>query len=118
MMFVLTAAVGLSVVIALVGFSIETSPPHTFGKPLMFVAWAVASFCGGSGLAILYNGTWRNVLYVGVIALIGNEAISPSGQATVAKASLPVAFTPIPVAGRSPDTIAFDHLCGASPKTR
>ena len=52
------------------------------------------------------------------IALIGNEAMSPSGQATVAKASLPVAFTAIPVAGRSPDTIAFDHLCGASPKTR
>src|SRR4029453_16361332 len=47
MMFVLTAAVGLSVVIALVGFSIEPSPQHTFGKPLMIVGWAVASFCGG-----------------------------------------------------------------------
>jgi uncharacterized membrane protein YjjB (DUF3815 family) len=73
MMFVLTAAVGLSVVIALVGFSIEPSPQHTFAKPLMIVGWAIASFCGGCGLAILYNGTWRNVLYVGVIALIGNE---------------------------------------------
>jgi uncharacterized membrane protein YjjB (DUF3815 family) len=29
--------------------------------------------CGGCGFAILYNGTWRNVLYVGAIALIGNE---------------------------------------------
>jgi len=73
MMFVLTAAVGLSVVIALVGFSIEPSPQHMFGKPLMIVGWAVASFCGGGGLAILYNGTWRNVLHVGVIAVIGNE---------------------------------------------
>jgi uncharacterized membrane protein YjjP (DUF1212 family) len=73
MMFVLTAAVGLSVVIALVGFSIETSPQHMFAKPLIVVGWAFASFCGGSGLAILYNGTWRNVLYVGAIALIGNE---------------------------------------------
>ena len=73
MMFVLTAAVGLSVVIALVGFSIEPTPQHMFGKPLMIVGWAVASFCGGCGLAILYNGTWRNVLHVGVIAVIGNE---------------------------------------------
>jgi len=73
MMFVLTAAVGLSVVIALVGFSIETPPQHMFAKPLMIVAWAIASFCGGCGLAILYNGTYRNVLYVGMIALIGNE---------------------------------------------
>jgi uncharacterized membrane protein YjjB (DUF3815 family) len=73
MMFVLTAAVGLSVVIALVGFSIEVSPQHMLAKPLTIFWWAVASFCGGCGLAILYNGTWRNVLYVGVIALIGNE---------------------------------------------
>lgn len=56
----------------LVGFSIET-PPHTIAEPLTIFWWAVASFCGGCGLAILYNGTWRNVLYVGVIALIGNE---------------------------------------------
>jgi uncharacterized membrane protein YjjP (DUF1212 family) len=73
MMFVLTAAVGLSVLIALVGFSIETSPQHLVAKPLIIVGWAFASFFGGCGLAILYNGTWRNVLYVGVIALIGNE---------------------------------------------
>lgn len=73
MMFVLTAAVGLSVVIALVGFSIETSRQHNFGRPLMIFGWAIASFFGGCGLAIVYNGTWRNVLYVGAIALIGNE---------------------------------------------
>ncbi|HEY6045264.1 MAG TPA: threonine/serine exporter family protein, partial [Pyrinomonadaceae bacterium] len=59
MMFVLVAAVGLSVVIALVGSSIETSPQPMFAKPLLSVGWAVASFCGGSGLAILYNGTRR-----------------------------------------------------------
>ena len=73
MMFVLTAALGLSVVISVVGFSIETTPQHIFAKPLTIFGWAVASFCGGCGLAILYNGTWRNVLYVGIIALIGNE---------------------------------------------
>ena len=74
MMFVLTAAVGLSVVISLVGFSIEPSPEHAFAKPLTIVGWAVASFCGGCGLAIVYNCTWRNVLYVGMIAVLGNEA--------------------------------------------
>ena len=73
MMFVLTTAVGLSVVIALAGFSIEPSPQHTFAKPLMIIGWTIASFCGGCGLAIVYNGTWRNVLHVGVIAVIGNE---------------------------------------------
>ena len=72
MMFVLTTAVGLSVVIALVGFSIETSPQYMVAKPLTVFWWAIASFCGGCGLAILYNGTSRNVLYVGVIALLGN----------------------------------------------
>ena len=72
MMFVLTAAVGLSVVITLVGFSIEVSRQHMLAKPLTIFWWAVASFCGASGLAILFNGTWRNVLYVGAIALIGN----------------------------------------------
>ena len=81
MMFVLTAAVGLSVVIALVGFSIETSPQHMFAKPLTIFWWAVASFCGGCGLAILYNGTWRNVLYVGVIAVIGTELQSATKSA-------------------------------------
>ena len=60
-------------VISLVGFSIETPPQQMPAKPLMIVAWAVASCCGGCGLAILYNGRYRNVLYVGVIALIGNE---------------------------------------------
>jgi len=70
-MFVLTAAVGLSVVIAVVGFSIEV-PPHAPPKPLLIFLRAAASFCGGCGLAMLYNGTWRNVVYVGVIAVIGN----------------------------------------------
>ena len=73
MMFLLTAAVGLSVVIAVFGFSIEMSPQLMLTKPLTILWWALASFCGGCGLAILYNGTSRNVLYVGAIALIGNE---------------------------------------------
>jgi uncharacterized membrane protein YjjP (DUF1212 family) len=72
MMFVLTAAVGLSVVIAVVGFSIETPAPHLLAKPLIIAGWVMANFCGGCGLAILYQGTFRNVLYVGMIAVIGN----------------------------------------------
>ena len=71
-MLSLTAAVGLSVIIAAVGFSVERSPQPVNSKLLMLVLWALASFCGGCGFAILYNGTWRNVLYVGVIAIIGN----------------------------------------------
>jgi len=68
-MFVLTATVGLSAVIAVVGSS--EAPSHTSPKPLLIFLRAAASFCGGCGLAMLYNGTWRNVVYVGVIALIG-----------------------------------------------
>jgi uncharacterized membrane protein YjjB (DUF3815 family) len=49
------------------------SPQHMVARPLTIFWWAVASFCGGCGLAILYNGTWRNVLCVGAIALIGNQ---------------------------------------------
>ena len=73
MMFVLTAAVGLSVVIAFAGFPIEASAQIVSAQPLTILGCAVASFYGGCGLAILYNGTWRNVLFVGVLALIGNE---------------------------------------------
>jgi uncharacterized membrane protein YjjP (DUF1212 family) len=72
-MLLLTAAVGLSVMIALVGFSVADSAQLVLAKPLMLILWAAASFCGGCGFAILYNGTWRNVLCVGVIAIIGNE---------------------------------------------
>jgi len=67
-----TAAAGLSVVIALVGFSVESPSRPAIAKPLMLGLWALASFCGGAGLAILYNGTWRNVRCVGMIAVIGN----------------------------------------------
>ena len=69
----LAAAFGLSLVIFVVGFSIERSSPPELPMPQMLALRAVASFAGACGFAILYNGTWRNVLAVGVIALIGNE---------------------------------------------
>jgi len=38
-----------------------------------FQTASLLSFCGGCGLAILCNGIWRTVAYVGGIAPIGNE---------------------------------------------
>ncbi len=69
----LAGALGLSVVIAVVGFSVEKPPPLALAEPLMIGLRALASFAGACGFAILYNGAWRNVLHVGVIAILGNE---------------------------------------------
>ncbi|HEU5135182.1 MAG TPA: threonine/serine exporter family protein [Steroidobacteraceae bacterium] len=69
----LAAAFGLSLVIYVVGFAIERSPPPVFPMPQTLALRAVASFAGACGFAILYNGAWRNVLLVGVIASMGNE---------------------------------------------
>ena len=71
----ITDAEGLSVVVALVGFSIETSLQNMLTKPLKIFWWAVASLCGGCGLAILYKGK-RNMLQIGTIALIGNVGLT------------------------------------------
>lgn len=72
-MLLLAGALGLSVVIAVVGFSIETPPARALTEPLMLALRACASFAGACGFAMLYNGAWRNVLHVGLIAIIGNE---------------------------------------------
>ncbi len=69
----LAGTLGLSVVIAVVGFSVEAPPPPAFAEPQMLVLRAFASFAGACGFAVLYNGTWRNVLHVGMVAIIGNE---------------------------------------------
>ena len=71
-MLLLTAAAGLSAVIAVVGFSVESSSRPAITKPMMLILSVGASFCGGCGFAILYNGTRRHVIYVGMIAVIGN----------------------------------------------
>jgi uncharacterized membrane protein YjjP (DUF1212 family) len=73
LMLLLGAALGLSVVIAVAGFSVDRSPMDALPEPLTLLLWAVASFAGACGFAILYNAAWRNVLHVGLIAIIGNE---------------------------------------------
>jgi uncharacterized membrane protein YjjP (DUF1212 family) len=72
-MLLLTAALGLAVVIDVVGFSVEAPPPLVLAEPLMLALRALASFAGACGFAILYNSASRTVLHVGMIAIIGNE---------------------------------------------
>ncbi len=71
-MLLLNAAVGLSVVIAVVGPSVAAPATLVIGGPLMFLLRALASFVGACGFAILYNSAWRNVIHVGMVAIIGN----------------------------------------------
>jgi uncharacterized membrane protein YjjP (DUF1212 family) len=72
LMLLLMAALGMSVVIALADVPIEVAP-----APRMPIAWLVgarilASFVGAFGFAILFNGSYRNALCVGVLAILGN----------------------------------------------
>jgi uncharacterized membrane protein YjjB (DUF3815 family) len=66
-----TAAFGLFLVGSVAGLSGGAAPPG-HAEPLMLAVRALASFVGACGFAILYNGSWRNVLQVGTIAIFGN----------------------------------------------
>lgn len=68
----LTGAVGLSVVIAVVGLSDEPPPPRLISESLLFVLRVAASFAGACGFAIVFNCSPRNVLLVGLLASVGN----------------------------------------------
>jgi len=68
----LLAALGLSVVIAVVGVSVDTAPPPALAAPRLLMLRALATFVGAGGFAILYNSSGRTVLHVGLLALIGN----------------------------------------------
>jgi uncharacterized membrane protein YjjP (DUF1212 family) len=73
-LLLLAAAFGLSLVAAIAGLSPAPAVATTHGVDLLTVLWrAVASFVGGCGFAILYNGTSRTVLAVGVLSLLGND---------------------------------------------
>ena len=67
------AAFGLSLVAAAAGLTAAYPPPLEIGEPLTLLLRAIASFIAGCGFAILYNSSWRTVLTVGCLALIGNE---------------------------------------------
>ena len=70
----LSAALGLSVVVALVGFTVEKAPPAVaLAVPMRVLVRGAASLVGACGFAILFNGSWRNVWHVGALAVVGNE---------------------------------------------
>jgi uncharacterized membrane protein YjjP (DUF1212 family) len=71
-MLLLNAALGVYVVIAVVGVSFDSAAPPALAAPLLLMLRALASFVGACGFAILYNSPCRTVLHVGLLTLIGN----------------------------------------------
>lgn len=73
-MILLSAAFGLSAVVAFVGLTDVSAPAPSFGVEPLTILWrALASFAGGCGFALLYNSPVRTVLVVGLLSLAGNE---------------------------------------------
>jgi uncharacterized membrane protein YjjP (DUF1212 family) len=68
-----SAAFGLSLVAAVAGLSVQTSPPPPLSEVETLLLRALASVVGACGFAILFNSSWRTVLAVGGLALVGNE---------------------------------------------
>jgi uncharacterized membrane protein YjjP (DUF1212 family) len=67
------AAVGLGVVVAVVGFPAAAAAASPLDLSTTLLLRGVLSFAGGCGFAVLYNAPWRTVLVVGVLAIAGNE---------------------------------------------
>lgn len=67
------AAIGLGVVIAVVGLPAQAQSPPPLDLATMLLLRGVLSFAGGLGFALLYNTPWKTALTVGALALIGNE---------------------------------------------
>lgn len=72
-MLMLSVALGLSFVISFVGFSTVPSPPQELSLPILLLVRAIFSFVAGSGFAILFNCSVKNVLFVGLLSMVGNE---------------------------------------------
>lgn len=72
-MVLLSAALGLLIVIAVVGFSMESKLALPPTEPVILLVRAASTFVGACAFAILFNSSWRTVLHVGVLAIIGNE---------------------------------------------
>jgi uncharacterized membrane protein YjjP (DUF1212 family) len=73
-MLMLAAALGLSAVIEVVGFSLESPPPRVLAEPWLFLLRVAASFVAGSGFAILFNTSLRTAAIVGLLSVVGNAA--------------------------------------------
>jgi uncharacterized membrane protein YjjP (DUF1212 family) len=72
LMLLLMAALGMSVVIALVHIAIGSTAPPTMNLAWLIGGRVVASFVGAFGFAILFNGSYRNAVCVGGLAIAGN----------------------------------------------
>lgn len=72
-MLCLMVALGLSVVMTWAGFSVEQPPPLQFDRLPLAAFRSLASFVGAFGFAILFNSSYRNAVFVGVLAIVGNE---------------------------------------------
>jgi uncharacterized membrane protein YjjP (DUF1212 family) len=73
MAVLMAAAFAVSLVAAAAGLTAAHPPPPEIGEPLALLLRAIASFVAGCGFAVIYNSSWRTVLTVGCLALIGNE---------------------------------------------
>lgn len=73
-MLMIAAALGLSAVIELVGFSLEAPASRAFVELWWFLLRVAASFIAGGGFAILFNSSLRTALIVGLLSIIGNAA--------------------------------------------
>lgn len=72
MMLLLAATVGLSVILSISGVP-DTPQVLVFPPLLRFLLRAAASFAGACGFAIIFNSSYRMMLWVGLLAIIGNE---------------------------------------------
>jgi len=72
LMLMLMAALGLSVVIDLADISIDAAVAPTMDLWTLTGARLLASFVGACGFAILFNGSLRNAICVGMLAILGN----------------------------------------------
>lgn len=72
-MLFLSATFGLSIIIAIAAVDLSPHASLEISYPLKLSLRAVASFVGGCGFAMLFNGSPRTVLVVGVLALAANE---------------------------------------------
>jgi uncharacterized membrane protein YjjP (DUF1212 family) len=73
-MLMLAAALGLSAVIEVVGFSLESPPARVLPEPWLFLLRVAASFVAGGGFAILFNTSLRTAVIVGLLSIAGNAA--------------------------------------------
>jgi uncharacterized membrane protein YjjP (DUF1212 family) len=72
LVMLLMAALGMSVVIALAHVMIGPAAVSTAPPAWLAGGRLLASFVGAFGFALLFNGSYRNAAYVGLLAIAGN----------------------------------------------